>query len=900
MKNIKLKIISMLIVMSMIATGIVPQAFAEAGKESGTPKINTEVLNSRYNAIDKDTDDDGLTDSDELNIGLNPENPKTFGTPDSKYISKQVISENNNSLSKINKKNSPYKISAEFESTGYVEGNLNSKKSDYLKAIKNNAILGTAFELECGDTCKISNIVLKFHVSNKYVDNDSDEFKNFSELKGLKRYVIFKYFEDSNMLLPIETKYDESENIVYTETDELGTYCIVDMQKMFVNLGYDEVIDRNSNISTADEIQTNYDVQTLLSESSERDSKISTPIDVVFMLQTEGSLSNDFQIQVDAIKKASKLLFAAYSDVRISIITYTPMGLMYFLTTDIGSSDGTNQRYLTTYEEVDAALDTAEYTYSIDTTNRAYPIRFMLNVVDFRENATKFAFQIANGKANCGNSIPNNHYNYIINCRDNNINYSEVIPSGYKCKSANEQIIISAAIKGTGGIEINSSNIAYMVIYNHISENTPEPQEYNVVIPTSWERITLIDKLNSNNGVNSDTDTLTDWEETDTESGIITWDDDGNIQLPTVQECLEQYSDKDYVKDVLDKYLSTVPADVWNMFLNEEILPIHSNPCNEDTDGDGLNDDEDFDPLNPLSENDKIIYNFFENAEGFEVRFVLENPWLQELGTIKGIKCVEIFRNHRTDRDPDVMREEMIAEGLLVEQEDDPFWQKFLQWLGGNYMNPAAMLYAEYELYEKDMSFSQILNDSWETWSNEMKVAIQIWFFGVSDLLQQNWEQWDYSYEYKLSLQKEQRLKEYIEINGTNGKNQGKDKLVVADSKFLNESGEVDWERYAPNDGFVEGTKVENQVLNSGTIIDRYGNNSGEYTSPLGTSYSQRSLPYIENPNAYHKYKVIKDIEGASMGEIAPAFDQIGGGTQYKLPNRIIDLINNGYLEEIL
>ena len=93
-----------------------------------------------------------------------------------------------------------------------------------------------------------------------------------------------------------------------------------------------------------------------------------------------------------------------------------------------------------------------------------------------------------------------------------------------------------------------------MLIYNHISENTPEPQEYNIVLPTSWERITLIDKLSSENGVNSDTDTLTDWEETDTESGIITWDDDGNIQLPTVQECLEQYSDKEYVQNVLEKY----------------------------------------------------------------------------------------------------------------------------------------------------------------------------------------------------------------------------------------------------------------------------------------------------------------------------------------------------------
>lgn len=135
------------------------------------------------------------------------------------------------------------------------------------------------------------------------------------------------------------------------------------------------------------------------------------------------------------------------------------------------------------------------------------------------------------------------------------------------------------------------------------------------------------------------------------------------------------------------------------------------------------------------------------------------------MGTIKGIKCVEIFRNHRTDRDPDVMKEEMIAAGIIADQDDESFWQKILQVLGGNYMNPAAMLFAEYELYESDKSFSQILNDSWETWSNEMKVAIQIWFFGVSDLIQQNWEQWDYSASYKLSLYEEQAIKKNIDFS---------------------------------------------------------------------------------------------------------------------------------------
>ena len=82
-------------------------------------------------------------------------------------------------------------------------------------------------------------------------------------------------------------------------------------------------------------------------------------------------------------------------------------------------------------------------------------------------------------------------------------------------------------------------------------------------------------------------------------------------------------------------------------------------------------------------------------------------------------------------------------------------------------------------------------------------------------------------------------------------------------------------------------------------MIDRYGNPRGSYTSPVGTSYEARALPYIENPNAYHQYRVIKPIENVSMGEIVPAFKQPGGGIQYELPNSVEYLIEKGYLEVI-
>ena len=123
--------------------------------------------------------------------------------------------------------------------------------------------------------------------------------------------------------------------------------------------------------------------------------------------------------------------------------------------------------------------------------------------------------------------------------------------------------------------------------------------------------------------------------------------------------------------------------------------------------------------------------------------------------------------------------------------------------------------------------------------------------------------------------------------------------LVVRDEKYLDENGDIDWEKWAPNGGRVPDTIQENQVIESGGIIDRYGSPYGKYTSPLGTPFEQRALPYKNNPNAYHQYEVLKPIENVTSSEIAPAFDMPGGGIQYELPSSIKDLIKNGFLKEI-
>ncbi|MDE7333384.1 MAG: TNT domain-containing protein [Lachnospiraceae bacterium] len=125
------------------------------------------------------------------------------------------------------------------------------------------------------------------------------------------------------------------------------------------------------------------------------------------------------------------------------------------------------------------------------------------------------------------------------------------------------------------------------------------------------------------------------------------------------------------------------------------------------------------------------------------------------------------------------------------------------------------------------------------------------------------------------------------------------DELVVRYSKFLDADGNIDWDMWAPNGGRVPGTIQEGQTLAVGTIIDRYGNPYGKYTSPVGVPYEQRALPYVENPNAHHKYEVIKPIDNVTVSQIAEAFQQFGGGMQYELPSIVNKLIKDKFLREV-
>ena len=119
-------------------------------------------------------------------------------------------------------------------------------------------------------------------------------------------------------------------------------------------------------------------------------------------------------------------------------------------------------------------------------------------------------------------------------------------------------------------------------------------------------------------------------------------------------------------------------------------------------------------------------------------------------------------------------------------------------------------------------------------------------------------------------------------------------KNVYDNPKYYDQiTGEINWPGQHGDknvDGFLNG-KFDEVTLNPGERFDRYGSDYGSFASPEGTPYSQRALAPGTDLKPYSVFEVIKPIK-VKFGEIAPWFDEIGGGIQYVLPDIIDELLN--------
>ena len=102
------------------------------------------------------------------------------------------------------------------------------------------------------DGLAVEEVTVKFELDESIVNNTLGTYTASSgEFEGIKRLNVFMFFEEINMLLPVETFHDEATNTVYTTTDRMGTYCLMDVEIWLSNLGIEPEIPEVSEVMTA-------------------------------------------------------------------------------------------------------------------------------------------------------------------------------------------------------------------------------------------------------------------------------------------------------------------------------------------------------------------------------------------------------------------------------------------------------------------------------------------------------------------------------------------------------------------------------------------------------------------------------------------------------------------------
>lgn len=642
-------------------------------------KYNTDPLKA-------DSDGDALKDGDEIEIGLDPNDPETFGVPDAEYKIKQTVSADSKALKRVNTEESPYKLSLEVNASGNVNGSLNADRSSYSAVVNSDIQLGETIDLKYigGD---VDEVKLNFTIGDAYLDNELNLFPDEEAIQGIKRLNIFKYFEDINMLLPIETVIDEETNTISATVDELGTYCVVDMEKWLNNLigadmpqavsllsddddeFYIEVeetpdfseeetrISMSSDVVEIDETSDETGVEATASvfrtaaapytapyANGFTPVEAGTPVDVVFLLQAAGSLYSYFSSQIVMIKDVMDDLQNSYgkNNVRVCVITYDLSGEKVL----------SPNTWFTNSDDLQSALSEISYKNTSSYVNRGSAFsRLMSGSIVFKPSASKFVFQVVNG----ANGISPGFLSQLEACQQLSINYSEILPIefSYDSTAYGEQVL--EWIDKTNGQCFISSSSTSNDVYNHIHKYAAAPTtEYMITIASSWKKIRLKGILDPYNGIDTDEDGLTDWEEADNEQ--IDFNADGSLKLHTFEEIKNAFS-MIIGRDVLKRFFQIPGFEPVN---NVYVLPIITNPADRDSDGDGYDDISDYKPM------DAFDYGFLDN-ELYSIGY--DDGWIaKRIDTADGTLSIK----NKSDADSQKFILKWCGNGYKICSCDDP------------------------------------------------------------------------------------------------------------------------------------------------------------------------------------------------------------------------------------
>ena len=546
-----------------------------------------------------DSDNDGIDDGSEIKLGLDPNSAATHDVPDGEYKIDQVIGADNGILSSINTEESPYSLSIEMKTNGDMEKEISVINSGYSNVIENDAMLGASLDISMSDTCNPEDIVLKYDIKPEFIENTLDKYSALPEFQDIKRLNVFKFNEEEGMLLPIETKFCDNGTQLYAEVDELGTYCVMDMEIWLDNLGVEMPVKNsfNTNISYPKSAK----ILTQESKSKEQ-------INLVFALQahydqnskeSEEEYQKKFEFQKNIIRKMSRVAFSKLRDIdlKIYIITYNDEKW------DVCAANSDGNKYFTNYKDISDALDEATFTKSGRRACRDYAFYGINEYSPAYSYSNTFVYHLLNGNSfaeahtTAENEVQYDAF-YIQALPFSGNMYSQIYFSeddfyyGYTGDDPlpNLSAEIEEMIDGISDPINITSDSNFERIKEHFLNAVQKrlgivlTDTYEIIVPTNWKTVTLKDKITENGETNSDNDELTDWDEVNVDRLI--WNDDGSFELPTF--CLSD------IMDYIQRFNDPNCLFLLRSATPFHYLPILSDPTESDSDNDGLADDEEY------------------------------------------------------------------------------------------------------------------------------------------------------------------------------------------------------------------------------------------------------------------------------------------------------------------
>ena len=544
-----------------------------------------EIYVYKTDPLKEDTDEDSLSDGFEIEHGLDPNEKSTDGiTNDGDRKIEQMISEDGISLVFRDETN-PAKPGIRGQASGELADHVFLATGTDTAFADNRSVIGKAVYVD-GDDDYLKGLTLTFDLSAYEGDTD---------------YLTIVTLNEDGNFEPVESSL--TDNILSCKMDKSGSYCVIDIEEFLGNLGIDLgsylkksesssvgsysmdskgsvennsgnniIIDPSSNsngISTYSaglEIEE-YDAQIdskLLNDLNKTNasllsSTISGQADIVFAIDTTGSMSSTINNVVTNVTSFATTLSDNYNvKVNYALVDFKDLEEDGDNTTVVVKNGSSN--WFSDADDFAAKVDTLTATGGGDTPECDVDALETARRLNFRDSASKFIILITDTYYKETNNYGISSMEEEINLlKEDGIITSVVTSSSYQDEYEN-------LYETTGGIFANISSSSFssslLQLADLIGETTSDGTW--VILKHGYRYVRLSDKTDQDG------------------DGLSTTYELGNKEELDLTVLIK-----------LGLAMHGVPFSVYDGKTSITVYDAISDPTQEDTDGDGINDKED-------------------------------------------------------------------------------------------------------------------------------------------------------------------------------------------------------------------------------------------------------------------------------------------------------------------